>query len=366
MRSLLIRWILTLTALVGLPLAGVMLNGQRVQAYLEFPPLTRYVAHAPFSWWAFGMIAALDAAMLAGMAGLFKGADDKSDHPKSLVRHPFPLWGWMGAGIMLAGWCLAWTRMAWFAPLQHHTFSLPWAGYILLANAWCVQRSGNSLLTEAPGRFLLLLPASAAFWWFFEFLNRMVQNWSYTGVDDFGPGEYTFFASLAFATVLPAVLSTHRLLLTWPLFDPALTKRLPLRLPDTPGAAALLLLASVAGLTLISRFPDYLYPLVWIAPLLVITALQTLWKQATIFTPLRRGDWRALVAAAVAALICGFFWELWNFHSMARWEYAVPFVNRFHIFAMPVLGYGGYLPFGLECLVAGRMVMGDQRLGLGP
>jgi hypothetical protein len=55
--------------------------------------------------------------------------------------------------------------------------------------------------------------------------------------------------------------------------------------------------------------------------------------------------------AACAALICGFFWELWNFKSLAHWEYAVPFVQRFHVFEMPLLGYAGYLPFGLECLV---------------
>jgi hypothetical protein len=26
---------------------------------------------------------------------------------------------------------------------------------------------------------------------------------------------------------------------------------------------------------------------------------------------------------------------------------------------MPILGYGGYLPFGLTCLLAGRLVIGD-------
>ena len=58
-----------------------------------------------------------------------------------------------------------------------------------------------------------------------------------------------------------------------------------------------------------------------------------------------------LVASAVAALICGFFWEMWNFFSLARWNYAVPFVHRFQIFEMPLLGYAGYLPFGAECAV---------------
>jgi hypothetical protein len=53
---------------------------------------------------------------------------------------------------------------------------------------------------------------------------------------------------------------------------------------------------------------------------------------------------------AIAALVCGFWWELWNFKSLAHWEYAIPSVHRFQLFEMPLLGYGGYLPFGLECL----------------
>jgi len=43
---------------------------------------------------------------------------------------------------------------------------------------------------------------------------------------------------------------------------------------------------------------------------------------------------------------------MWNFYSLPKWKYDVPFVNRFHIFEMPLLGYAGYLPFGLECAVA--------------
>jgi len=98
-----------------------------------------------------------------------------------------------------------------------------------------------------------------------------------------------------------------------------------------------------------SVWPDYLYPVVWIAPLLILTAWQTLLGRPTIFAPVQHGDWRSIWLWALAALICGGFWEMWNTCSLAKWVYAVPFVNRFHLFEMPLLGYGGYLPFGLEC-----------------
>ena len=34
---------------------------------------------------------------------------------------------------------------------------------------------------------------------------------------------------------------------------------------------------------------------------------------------------------------------------MAKWIYAVPYVHHFQVWEMPLLGFGGYLPFGMEC-----------------
>lgn len=66
---------------------------------------------------------------------------------------------------------------------------------------------------------------------------------------------------------------------------------------------------------------------------------------------------------ALAALICGVFWELWNFCSLAHWEYTVPFVQRFELFHMPLLGYAGYLPFGLECLAVADLCLARKFSG---
>ncbi|MFA5903865.1 MAG: hypothetical protein WC836_07995, partial [Desulfobacula sp.] len=54
-------------------------------------------------------------------------------------------------------------------------------------------------------------------------------------------------------------------------------------------------------------------------------------------------------AYASYSLVCGFFWEMFNFYSLARWQYSIPYVQVLHLFEMPILGYAGYLPFGLEC-----------------
>lgn len=50
---------------------------------------------------------------------------------------------------------------------------------------------------------------------------------------------------------------------------------------------------------------------------------------------------------AVAALVCGFFWEFWNYGALPKWYYTIPYFGFGKIFEMPILGYLGYLPFGL-------------------
>ncbi len=358
-------WGVAALMLLGLPATGILLAGRPLQRYLEFPPVTRYIHPAPFSGWIFALFTLIDLSLVVGLGVLLARAHSRKPLP-SPQAHGFPFWGWAGVMLMLFGWYVAWTRLEWLRPIQAQTYCLPWSGYILAVNAWCIRRSGRSLLTDHPRRFAVLFAASALFWWFFEYLNRFMQNWHYVGVSDFSAGSYFLLASLAFATVLPAVLSTYRLLLTFAVLNPGLKRLTVSKALDSGIAACIMLLLAAAALTLLGIFPDPLFSTVWFAPLLILTGLQRLSGRCTLFTPLRRGDWRPIVAAAAAALICGFFWELWNIHSLARWEYAVPYVDRFRLFAMPILGYGGYLPFGLECLAVGQMVSGDRLLLIQP
>jgi hypothetical protein len=255
---------------------------------------------------------------------------------------------------MLA-WFLAWTRFDWFAGFQPHTFSPLWFSYILVVNAICFRRSGKCLMTDRPGFFLLLFPASATFWWFFEYLNRFVQNWYYVGVT-FSPWAYFWYATLSFSTVLPAVLSTRQCLSSagWITRGYAQTRPIVLSHPVLIAAGGLVL--SAAGLAGIGVLPNYLFPFLWVSPLLVIICLQTLMKARHPLPEVAFGDWRGAVAAALAAIICGGFWEMWNYFSLAKWEYSIPLVHRFEIFEMPLLGYAGYLPFGLECAVIGDLL----------
>ena len=355
-KSFLLKFFILAVMLLGLPLLGIFAAGYPVARYLEFPPQTRYVAHAPFSWLAFAVIAISILTVVLPLA--FKGyrSYKTTPTPKSQTRsRPFPWWGWLGVIAGLISWILAWTRFSWFTPYQPHTFSLLWFSYIIVVNAMCQVRIGHCLMTNRTGFFLLLFPVSAAFWWFFEYLNRFAQNWFYVGAD-FGPWAYFWYATLPFSTVLPAVLSTRQWFLSLNWIRQAYGSVRPLKFSCPNRAAALVLVLSAAGLTGIGIWPNYLFALLWISPLLIITCLQAVMKEPHIVSRMAQGEWSGAVSAVLAATVCGGFWEMWNCFSLAKWQYSIPLVHRFQIFEMPLLGYAGYLPFGLECALIGNML----------
>ncbi len=388
--------------LLGLPLAGVLVAQAPLSRYLEFPPRTYYVEHAPFSWIAFIAYSLFIALTLSPFlvralrhgvprekpsapasppfdsAGLRSGrppepspsfgtlfrAKDPGPKPRPDLRARFPWWGWCGVVLGLVSWILAWNRFPWFSGYQPHTFTPLWIAYILTVNGFTYRRTGTCLLLRRPVSFLLLFPASAGFWWFFEYLNRFVQNWSYTGAD-FGPAEYFLFATLSFSTALPAITTTREWLLSFSWWNRAYQHFFPVRVSSPCFFAAAVLTASGTGLFLLGVYPNHFFALLWVSPLFILVSLQVLLKETHIFSPLRDGDWRFVMASALAALLCGVFWEMWNFYSLAKWEYHVPFVQRFHVFEMPILGYAGYLPFGWECTVVAEMILKGKKKATG-
>jgi len=354
MKKLFTIYLILAGILIGLPLLGIWISGENLQPYLQFPPLTHDVQHAPFSWpvfigMAFFILLTIAPFLIKIMRTPLK---DSSSSP----ARSFPWWGWASFLFGLFFWIIAWTRFPLFNAIQPYTFTPQWLAYIGIINALTYRKKGSCLLTQNPRHFLLLFPLSAAFWWFFEYLNRFVQNWSYTGFPFHSPLHYFISATLPFATVLPAILSTEEWLATHPKTTAGLDDGPVLKIPAPKTAAILTFFISAIALFLIGRFPDQLYPLLWVAPLLLILSFQTLSNRPAFFPELQKGDWRSIVRFALAALICGFFWELWNVHSLAKWIYSVPYVDRFHLFEMPLLGFAGYLPFGLECAVIAALL----------
>jgi hypothetical protein len=343
---------------LGLPALGAWWAGRDLAALLHYPPIpladVSGSVSVPVLVGGFAFVAAVVGPFVLRVLASRRCAEREA--PAAMPRRSFPWWGWTALAAGVAAWSLAWTRVGWFAPLQRHTYTPLWLAYIVTVNALSWRRSGRCLMLDRPRSFLALFPLSAVFWWFFEYVNRFAGNWVYLGVEGFSAAEYAIFASVSFSTVLPAVASTEELLAT----RPGLTRGLdafatvrPLSRMWTIAFAAL----CAAALVAVAWAPRYAYPLVWLAPMGLLFALERLAGVPTPLAGLARGDWARVVRLALAALVCGFFWEMWNVFSLAKWIYRTPFVQALHVFEMPLLGFAGYLPFGLACGAAADWIL---------
>ena len=370
--GLLMEYAALLLVLVGVPLACAVCAGKaeilsevtsvvpKMHAELLAHPELRWNEVCPFAWWAFAAVGLVGCAMIAPFVGRvfrrLRTSTPLTPNPSPLNPHSFPLWAWLGVLVMIAGWVVAWNRFPIFTAVQRHTYLPLWFGFIVAVNGLVYKRSGRSPLTHDTKHYLALFPLSTAFWWFFEYLNRYVWNWFYVGAGEMTPLEYFVFASVSFSTVLPGVTAAAEFLATFRLFGDrsfAGMMRVNFR---APAVVALLTLVTLFGLVGIVFLPEFVYPFLWVSPIMAVILVKVAFRRPCLLDDVASGDWTRVVRYAVAALLCGFVWELWNFHSLAKWIYAVPYVHRFQYFEMPLLGLFGYIPFGVECLLCGAKV----------
>jgi hypothetical protein len=244
-------------------------------------------------------------------------------------------------------WGLEGMRTHWgFFPL--------WLGYCLTVDALVRRRTGTSLLTRSRPAYVGLFVASVPAWWLFELINERTRNWLYLS-DPISDLEYGLLASLSFSTVMPAVFGTAELAASF-----GWVRRLPpaVRLGPSPRVPASLLVTGLAMLALLLAWPRIFFPFVWLSVFFILEPINLWLGNRTLLADTGRGDWRGPVALAVGCLICGLFWESWNFWSYPKWVYEVPHVGFFKIFEMPILGYGGYIPFSFELFALYHLLAG--------
>lgn len=253
-----------------------------------------------------------------------------------------PLHGWLGITLIVIFWGLNWT----LSGLRTHWGFFPlWLGYCLAIDGLVFWRSGTSLLTRSPRKYVGLFLVSAPVWWIFEFLNVRTQNWTYIGVEALSPLEYAFWTTLSFTTVIPAVFGSAEFFAS---FD--FVKRIgrgPIIGTDRRTTWFFFLLGW-AMLVALWIWPRIFFPFIWLSLYFILEPVNIWLGNRSLADWTQKGDWRPVISLWLGVLLTGFFWEMWNFYSFPKWVYHVPWGNWLHVFEMPLLGYGGYLPFALE------------------
>ena len=254
----------------------------------------------------------------------------------------FPIQGAIGLLLILIAWPASWLHLGLAG--QYAFFPL-WLDYILLVDGIVLRRIGGSLLTRHPAVFLATFIASAPLWWAFEGINHYTRNWHYLGAEDYSAVHYAVVATWHFTIVVPAVFETAELVGS---FGFMARFRRGAVLPVSRGFLLGCIALGLFSLAALLVWPQYVFPVTWLCALLVLDPVNHLTGRPSLIAALGRGDWRLVVALATAALVCGWFWEMWNYWAFPKWEYQISFVGVAHVFEMPLLGYSGYIPFGLE------------------
>ncbi len=256
------------------------------------------------------------------------------------LRSKFPARGYAGLAIISLSEILLFARAGvvgtFFTPLA-------WTGYILVVDAACFSLQGSSLLSARRREFIAMLPWSIVCWLVFEAYNLYLRNWSYAGLPENDIAR-TVGYGWSFATILPAILETADLI------KMSLPRRAA-RLKLSRAAASVSVVSGVILVTLPVVLPQgvaaKLFGLVWVGFFLLLDPLYT---GSSVLEEMKASNYSTCISLALSGIVCGFFWEFWNYWAAAKWHYSVPipFAGP-KLFEMPLAGYLGFIPFAFDC-----------------
>ncbi len=258
-----------------------------------------------------------------------------------------PFYGWFGLLVMIVSQIGVLRRIE---PFYHWHTPIAWTGYILLADATVWKRRGNSWLNDNRAELLFAACASVPLWVMFELYNKYsIHNWYYLGLPDNRVVRDLGYI-WSFATITPAIFETAELVASYRSRRRSEALRHP-PMPQQLGPAAWSAVAVGLGMVLIPMFvhSTYLAAPIWLGFILLLDPLNARAGGESIIGDLRQGRSGRLINLMLAGLICGVIWEFWNYWNGTKWIYNVPILPELKIFEMPVLGFGGFPPFAVEC-----------------
>ena len=161
--------------------------------------------------------------------------------------------------------------------------------------------------------------------------------------------------TLSFTTVIPAVFGSAELIASFGFLKHL--KRGPV-IPTDKRTTVSFFVAGWLMLAVMLVWPRIFFPFMWLSLYFILEPLNIWMGNRSLAEWTQKGDWRPIIALWLGVLLTAFFWEMWNYFSYPKWIYDVPWGNWLHIFEMPILGYGGYLPFALELYALYHLIVG--------
>lgn len=259
----------------------------------------------------------------------------------------------VGFFIMVGAEILLYYRVS---PIPIFFTPIAWTGYILWLDGWKYQGTRHSLIRSRTREFVWMAVLSVFLWLVFEWYNwTILFNWDYINLP---PAWWQFQLGTfwAFATVTPAILETDEWLEWKGQGVPPIGHLIDPRAPF-PGwlawsSGVFGFLCVILPFLVAPETAPHLSAFVWCGfPFLLDPINHALGGRSWI-VEIRQGHWGRLGRLFLAGLICGVFWEFWNYWADTKWIYTVPGpLGKWKVFEMPFMGYLGFMAFGVEVWV---------------
>jgi hypothetical protein len=257
-----------------------------------------------------------------------------------------PLLAKMQIGSALIIWALAYPgAVRGVALFTDWLYFFAWWPLILFLDGILFLAKGESWLWDRPREFLRLAGWSVTVWLTFEVFNLYVHNWGYTGIEPRLWVRWPGYA-ISFATVLPGIFLMAQVLEAKGCFG-----KIRGQPHNFDSWQPIFVIIGAACLVLPFVVPRYAFPLIWLIFIFLLDPFCDLVAGDSLTGRWLKGARQEHLCLLAAGLLCGVWWELWNYPSAAKWIYTLPVLNFGKVFEMPVLGYLGFPPFALECAV---------------
>jgi hypothetical protein len=281
---------------------------------------------------------------------------------KQVVKVNLPIWFWIGLFFWGSALILLWTKSTW--PLWYlHWSDMPlfW-GFVLMLDGWTyVRNGGKSLIRNVPQEIVAIGITSMGGWMLFEYLNFFVEfDWYYPHGNIISQEQFLLYAILISSGLLTAAFEWYSLFQTFPIFQKRFDQGVKIVLSEKIKTIGIIL--SLLGLIGAGLLPDIFFWALWVTPAMLLALVL---DKCSVWTPLRsigKGNWTPTLIFALTYLCEGLVLECQNYFSgihdgrlvvfteaPAYWQYNLPYINDFHLFEMPVVGFLGYLPFSGYC-----------------
>lgn len=246
-----------------------------------------------------------------------------------------------------------------------------WGLTLLLDGIVYVRNGGHSIIGDHPRAIVGIGVSAVLGWLIFEYLNNFVlESWYYPKGELIPEDEFVIYAVLGSSGLIPPAIEFYALLKTFKGLSVKYTQGPKVTM--APWIAWVILVIGLASLFFASFYPDILFGALWYSPLIILAVVLEKCGIWTPFTSVKDGDWSFVVLLSLSYLFTGLCLECFNYLSASHvvglpnacgeihnvidvtynasyWVYSIPFVDKFHIFEMPALGFIGYLPFGVYC-----------------